>query len=61
MARYWLVAGYANEGRREALASLRYAPTANGFAALALALTPGRARDAVRSLRRTAIRNLRRP
>ena len=61
MARYWLVAGYANEGRREALASLRYAPTANGIAALALALMPGPARDAVRSLRRTAIRNLRRP
>jgi glycosyltransferase involved in cell wall biosynthesis len=61
MARYWLVAGYATEGRRAALASLRYAPTANGIAALALALTPGPAREAVRSFRRTVIRNLRRP
>jgi glycosyltransferase involved in cell wall biosynthesis len=59
MARYWLVAGYAKEGRREALASLRYAPTANGFAALAFALLPSRARGVVRSIRRTAIRNLR--
>lgn len=60
MARYWLVAGYSKDGRREALASLRRVPTANGFAALALTLVPEGGRDVVRSLRRTAIRNLRR-
>jgi glycosyltransferase involved in cell wall biosynthesis len=60
MARYWLVAGYASEGRREALASLRFAPTANGFAALALATVPAGGRNVVRSLRRTAIGKLRR-
>lgn len=61
MARYWLVAGYAAEGRSEALASFRYAVTANGIAALALALAPSPARELVRSLRRAAIRRLRRP
>jgi glycosyltransferase involved in cell wall biosynthesis len=60
MARYWLVAGYAKEGRREALASLHFAPTGNGFAAMALATMPARGRNVVRSLRRTAIRKLRR-
>jgi glycosyltransferase involved in cell wall biosynthesis len=61
MARYWLVAGYAAEGRSEALASFRYAVTANGIAALALALVPTPTRELVRSLRRAAIRSLRRP
>jgi glycosyltransferase involved in cell wall biosynthesis len=60
MARYWLLAGYGAEGRREAVASLRYAITANGIAAFALALAPTPLRNVVRSLRRTAIRNLRR-
>jgi glycosyltransferase involved in cell wall biosynthesis len=60
MARYWLVAGYPVEGRQEALSSLRYAPSANGVAALLFALTPGPTRDAIRSIRRSAIRNLRR-
>jgi GT2 family glycosyltransferase len=58
MARYWLVAGYAAEGRHEAIASLRYARTANGIAALAFALLPRPLRERVRSLRRMAIRNL---
>jgi glycosyltransferase involved in cell wall biosynthesis len=61
MARYWLVAGYAAEGRSEAIASLRYAPTANGIAALMLASTPAPLREGVRSIRRAAIRSLRRP
>jgi hypothetical protein len=61
MARYWLVAGYAAEGRREAVSSFRYAVTANGIAALALALAPSSARDVIRSLRRAAIRVLRQP
>jgi glycosyltransferase involved in cell wall biosynthesis len=61
MARYWLVAGYPAEARGEALASLRYAPTGNGLAALALSLLPPEAREAVRNLRRSAIRVLRRP
>jgi glycosyltransferase involved in cell wall biosynthesis len=61
MARYWLLAGFAADGRREALASLRYFPTANGIAALTLALAPNLVRERVRSLRRTAIRKLRRP
>jgi GT2 family glycosyltransferase len=61
MARYWLVAGYAAECRSEALASIRYAVTANGMAALALASAPSPMRDLVRSFRRSAIRSLRRP
>jgi glycosyltransferase involved in cell wall biosynthesis len=61
MARYWLVAGYVAEGRSEALASFRYAPTLNGSAALAMALVPGKARGGVRKVRRVLIRALRRP
>lgn len=60
MARYWLVAGYSSEARREALTSLRYALTGNGLAALALGVAPSRVRGVVRSVRRAAIRAVRR-
>ena len=52
LARYWLVAGMRDEGRRDAISALRYAVTPDGLAALGLSCLPGPLGQAVRRARR---------
>lgn len=56
LARYWLLAGFAAEARRDARRALRYWPTADGLAALAMAVVPRGASAMARDLRRSISR-----
>ena len=56
MARYWLLAGYAAEARQDARRALRYWPTPDGVAALAMAVVPRGASAMARNLRRSISR-----
>ena len=60
LARYWLVAGMRDEGRRDAVRALRYAVTPDGLAALGLSCLPAPLGQAVRRGRRWLHRSLRR-
>lgn len=60
LARYWLVAGIRDEGRRDAIRALRYAVTADGLAALGLSCLPAPLGHAVRRGRRWVHRRVRR-
>lgn len=60
LARYWLIAGMREEGRRDALRALRYAVTPDGLAALGLSCLPEPLGHVVRRGRRWIQRRARR-
>lgn len=56
LARYWLVAGLREEGRRDAVRALRYAVTPAGLAALGLSYFPAQIGHHIRRARRSLLR-----